>query len=97
MNSSPPETSTEQRSLAARVIRLTAYFGQQRHIWGVALLASLVAAATEPMIPALLKYLLDQGFNSGKMPLWMVPIGLMGLFGLRGVAKIGRASCRERG
>jgi subfamily B ATP-binding cassette protein MsbA len=65
---------------------LTAYFGQQRHIWGVALLASLVAAATEPMIPALLKYLLDQGFNSGKMPLWMVPIGLMGLFGLRGVA-----------
>ena len=86
MNSSPPETSTEQRSLAARVIRLTAYFGQQRHIWGVALLASLVAAATEPMIPALLKYLLDQGFNSGKMPLWMVPIGLMGLFGLRGVA-----------
>ena len=86
MSSSSPETPTLQRTLVQRVIRLTAYFGQQRHVWGVALLASLVAAATEPMIPALLKYLLDQGFNSGKMPLWMVPIGLMGLFGIRGVA-----------
>ena len=46
MTSSPPETTTEQRSLSQRVIRLTSYFGQQRHIWGVALLASLVAAAT---------------------------------------------------
>ena len=86
MSSSPPEKPTLQRSLVQRVIRLAAFFGHQRHIWFIALLASLVAAATEPMIPALLKYLLDQGFTSGAMPLWMVPIGLMGLFGLRGVA-----------
>lgn len=86
MSSSPPENPTLQRSLVQRVIRLAAFFGHQRHIWFIALLASLVAAATEPMIPALLKYLLDQGFTSGAMPLWMVPIGLMGLFGLRGVA-----------
>ena len=86
MSSSPPEKPTLQRSLVQRVIRLAAFFGHQRHIWFIALLASLVAAATERMIPALLKYLLDQGFTSGAMPLWMVPIGLMGLFGLRGVA-----------
>lgn len=86
MNPSSPDNPALQRPLVQRVIRLVAYFGHQRHIWGIALLATLVAAATEPMIPALLKYLLDQGFSNGSMPLWMVPVGLMGLFGLRGVA-----------
>ncbi len=69
-----------------RVLRLTAYFGRQRMVWGVALLATLVAASTEPMIPALLKYLLDQGFTSGTLQLWQVPAGLMGLFAVRGSA-----------
>jgi subfamily B ATP-binding cassette protein MsbA len=86
MASSSPEITPTPRTLMQRVLRLTAYFGRQRMVWGVALLATLVAASTEPMIPALLKYLLDQGFTSGTLQLWQVPAGLMGLFGLRGIA-----------
>jgi len=47
---------------------------------------TLVGALTEPMIPALLKALLDQGFSAGAVPLWMVPAALLGLFGVRGLA-----------
>jgi subfamily B ATP-binding cassette protein MsbA len=38
------------------------------------------------MIPALLKALLDRGFGEGQVALWMVPVSLIGLFGLRGLA-----------
>jgi ATP-binding cassette, subfamily B, bacterial MsbA len=38
------------------------------------------------MIPALLKALLDRGFGEGQVALWMVPLSLIGLFGLRGLA-----------
>jgi len=86
MPSRLPETPPPHATLTQRLARLSAYFGTQRLVWAIALLASLVAAATEPLIPALLKALLDQGFSSGKLPLWMVPVALMGLFGLRGVA-----------
>lgn len=51
-----------------------------------AVFATLIAAATEPMIPALLKGLLDQGFVSQTLPFWAIPLGLMGIFGLRGLA-----------
>lgn len=53
---------------------------------GVALAAAAIGAATEPMIPALLKPLLDQGFAGGGIPLWSVPAALLGLFFIRGVA-----------
>ena len=75
------------RPLLQRLARLSAYFGQQRLSWLVAILASLLAAATEPMIPALLKPLLDMGFSNTNLALWMVPAGLIGLFALRGVAQ----------
>ena len=38
------------------------------------------------MIPATLKYLLDQGFTADTLPLWMVPLSLVGLFTVRGIA-----------
>jgi subfamily B ATP-binding cassette protein MsbA len=40
----------------------------------------------EPAIPALLKPLLDQGFNSNTLPLWMIPVAVIGLFMLRSSA-----------
>jgi len=49
-------------------------------------MGTLLGAATEPMIPALLKTLLDRGFAEGNIALWMVPVALMGLFGIRGMA-----------
>ena len=48
--------------------------------------ATLVAALTEPMIPALFQPLLDKGFAENKLPLWLVPLVIMGLFTVRGVA-----------
>jgi len=52
----------------------------------LAALATVVGALTEPAIPALLQMLLDKGFAAGQVPLWAVPLALMGLFGLRGMA-----------
>lgn len=80
------EPDTPQRPLTQRLARLKVYFGDQRGVWAVALLASLVAAATEPMIPALFQPLLDRGFSGGQLPLWMVPVAVMGIFAVRGVA-----------
>ena len=74
-------------SLLARLKRLHVYFGHQRLAWTLAVLATLVGAATEPLIPALLKPLLDQGFTDGSLQLWMVPVAIIGVFLVRGVAQ----------
>jgi len=63
------------------------YFGHQRLAWSLAVLATLVAAVTEPLIPALLKPLLDQGFTEGSLDLWMVPLAIVGVFFVRGLAQ----------
>jgi subfamily B ATP-binding cassette protein MsbA len=52
----------------------------------VAAFAVLIAAATEPAIPAILKLLLDEGFVAGAFPIWLVPVMLLGLFAIRGAA-----------
>nr|WP_255576439.1 lipid A export permease/ATP-binding protein MsbA [Comamonas sp. Y33R10-2] len=70
-----------------RLKRLTPYFSGQRWAWGLAILATLVGAATEPAMPALLKPLLDSGFTQGSLDLWMVPVFLIGLFVIRGLAQ----------
>ena len=45
--------STQQDvSYLKRMRRLWPYFGKQRGAWALAILATLVAAATEPLIPA---------------------------------------------
>ena len=51
-----------------------------------AALAAVVGAATEPMIPALMELLLDKGFGSRALPLWMIPAAIIVLFAVRGVA-----------
>lgn len=72
--------------MARRLRKLTPYFGRQKAIWGVAILATLMGALTEPMIPALFQPLLDQGFAENKLPLWAIPVAVVGLFTVRGLA-----------
>jgi len=48
--------------------------------------ATIVGAATEPLMPALMQPLLDKGFQQGGLQLWMVPVALMLLFTVRGLA-----------
>ena len=73
-------------SVFQRLKRLLPYFGQQRLSWGTGILATVVAAVTEPLIPALFQPLLDKGFSKGALPLWSVPVAVMGIFAVRGAA-----------
>jgi subfamily B ATP-binding cassette protein MsbA len=70
-------------TLLQRLARLVPYIRASRAGLLAALLGSVVTAATEPAIPALMSRLLDQGFAAGRLPLWMVPVAIIGLFALR--------------
>jgi ATP-binding cassette, subfamily B, bacterial MsbA len=73
-------------TLLQRFNRIAPYFRHGRVGIVVAFVGSLIGAATEPLIPALLKPLLDRGFTQGALPLWAVPLAIVGLFALRGAA-----------
>ncbi len=81
-----PPTVTSSIGLLARLKRLLPYFGGLRGTWAIVALGAIVGAATEPMIPALLKPLLDNGFAQGKLEIWTIPAALLLLFGVRGLA-----------
>jgi subfamily B ATP-binding cassette protein MsbA len=53
----------------------------------VAVVGMILAAATEPLFPALMKTLLDKGFvEQAPFPVWIVPIVIIGIFLVRGAA-----------
>jgi len=83
---SKTSSKTSALSLGQRLLNIWPYFKDHKKSMVVAGLAMLVAAATEPAIPALLKTLLDEGFVADAFPLWMVPVVLIGLFAIRGAA-----------
>jgi subfamily B ATP-binding cassette protein MsbA len=73
--------------LLQRLARVAPYFRASRVGFVAAFAAAIVAAATEPLLPALLKRLLDEGFGAQRsFPLWAVPVVIIGLYVLRGVA-----------
>ena len=69
--------------LLQRLKRLLPYIRHSRAGLLGALAGAAVTAATEPAIPWLLGRLLDQGFAGGGMPLWVVPVAIIGLFAVR--------------
>ncbi len=68
-----------------RLRRLWPFFGRPLSVWATAAGSTLLLALSEPLIPALLKPLLDRGFQKGSLPLWVVPVSLVLLFGVRGI------------
>jgi subfamily B ATP-binding cassette protein MsbA len=79
-------TSIYQRA-RHQMARLWPLFGVSRGTWLLAAAATALAAATEPMIPALLKPLIDHGFQgNGHVTLWHVPALLLLVFGVRAAA-----------
>ncbi|MCU0761589.1 MAG: lipid A export permease/ATP-binding protein MsbA [Hydrogenophaga sp.] len=68
------------------MLRFWPYFRAAKAGIVLAALCTVVGALTEPLIPALLKTLLDRGFAEGNLALWMVPAALISLFGIRGLA-----------
>ncbi len=79
-------TDATSSALWPRLQRILPYFTPSWRYALLALLASLAAALTEPLIPALFQPLLDKGFSPGGFPLWMIPAAVVGLFALRGTA-----------
>lgn len=53
----------------------------------LAFVGMIITAATEPMFPAVMKVLLDNGFvGKPTFELWLVPVAVIGIFVLRGLA-----------
>jgi len=76
-------------SLFKRLARLAPYFRTSRIGLVATIAGATVMAITEPALADLMKHLLDQGFNSHQLPLWMVPAAIVGLFALRSIAGFG--------
>jgi subfamily B ATP-binding cassette protein MsbA len=93
--------NANDKTLAFRLLRIWPYFKTQSGTLLVAILATVLAASTEPLIPALLQALLDHGFQKDTFNLWLIPATLILLFGVRGlagfVAQYGMASFANDG
>ncbi|MDQ2927000.1 MAG: ABC transporter transmembrane domain-containing protein, partial [Pseudomonadota bacterium] len=72
--------------LRARIARIAPFFANSRRGFVIAFFGSVVGAFTELLIPMLMKWLLDNGFQLGAVPLWMVPAAVIGLTFVRGIA-----------
>ncbi|MFT4102596.1 MAG: lipid A export permease/ATP-binding protein MsbA [Burkholderiaceae bacterium] len=54
--------------------------------FALALMGLVLAAAMEPLLPAMMKPLLDEGFVAkGGIPIWVVPVAIIGIFIGRGI------------
>lgn len=73
-------------SLWQRAWRVLPYFSKPSSVWILLGGAVVTGALLEPAIPALLKPLLDKGFNQNDIPLWIIPVLIVTLFMLRSLA-----------
>lgn len=72
-------------TLSPYIKRLVSMLSPYRGRLALAFLGMILTAATEPLLAALLKILLDKGFiGQPTFPYWMVPVALIGIFVLRG-------------
>ena len=76
------------RENRALYLRLLSYVRPHARVFGLALLAMAAAAATEPLFPALIQPLLDDGFGARGEPTWppgLFAAAIVGVFALRGI------------
>jgi subfamily B ATP-binding cassette protein MsbA len=89
------------RTFWQRIGAIAPYFRSSRRGIVLAFVGSVIGALTEPMIPSFMQHLLDAGFQQRSMPLWQIPVIVIGLFGLRGfagfIAQYGLAWAANRG
>lgn len=78
--------SNLEKNVFLRLKRLRPYFAHLPGMWALVVAGAFIGAATEPLIPALLKPLLDRGFQQGALEIWTVPASLLLLFAVRGMA-----------
>jgi subfamily B ATP-binding cassette protein MsbA len=87
---------TPSDSLYQRLKRVAPWFAGHPGALVLGIVGIFVGAATEPAIPALMKPLLDSGFDRGTLELWKIPVVLLLLFGIRGFAGFVAAYCLAR-
>ncbi|PUE58138.1 lipid A export permease/ATP-binding protein MsbA [Limnohabitans curvus] len=88
--------STPSDSLYQRLKRVAPWFAGHPGALVLGIVGIFVGAATEPAIPAMMKPLLDSGFDRGTLELWKIPLVLLLLFGVRGFAGFIAAYCLAR-
>ncbi len=76
---------TDYSNLLKRLKRAGKYFANPKSAWIATVTSVIIMSLTEPLVPALLKPLLDEGFQGGQIQIWLVPVCILGLFGIRGV------------
>lgn len=77
---------TLQPSSRALYLRLLTYIRPYWKMFVLAVIGMVGTAATEPAFPAIMKYLLDHGFQAPDTRLiWAIPLGIVLLFSIRGV------------
>ena len=74
------------QTLTRRLRRIAPFFASSRRGLALAALGAIIGALTEPLIPSFMQHLLDAGFQQRALPLWQIPLIIVGLFGLRGFA-----------
>jgi len=73
-----------QTSNRALYFRLLSYIKPYWRAFAIAVVGMIGTAATEPVFPAILKYLLDHGFTTqDPRMIWMIPAGIVILFLIR--------------
>ncbi len=72
--------------LKLRLRRIAPFFAESHLGFALVIVGAVIGAATEPLIPALMQPLLDSGFKAGTLPLWLVPVAIIGIFAVRGLA-----------
>jgi len=67
-------------------VRLLSFVRPYWKRFALAIVGMVLLAATEPLFPALMKPLLDEGFAGGpRDDLWLAPLAIVGIFVLRGI------------
>ena len=77
-------------------LRLLSYVRPHARIFGLALLGMVAAAATEPLLPALIKPLLDGGFGPNSADRWPPALyagAILGVFVIRGLLTFSSSYC----
>lgn len=74
------------QTLAERLRRVIPHFKTPLVAWITLAISVVAGSALEPAIPALFKPLLDSGFTSRSIPLWAIPVVIIGLFTLRSMS-----------
>ena len=85
-------TKTAEQALNTRAVyvRLLKYVRPYWKTFVLAIIGLALVGLTEPVLPAMMKPLLDNGFGKGNTTsLWIIPAALMGLFFVRGVLAFG--------